>query len=98
MDFATRYMEAVPLQKVDAQTTCNALMEVFPNFGLPREILSDNGGNFTAGVIELMQMLGVKHIKCSPFHPESNGMLERSHQVLKKTLGATGTSVSYRHY
>ena len=95
MDFATRYMEAVPLRKVDAQTTCNALMEVFARFGLPREILSDNGGNFTAGVTEkLMQMLGVKHIKCSPFHPESNGMLERSHQVLKKTLDKLGASQS----
>lgn len=68
-------------------------MEVFAHFGLPREILSDNGSNFVAGVTEkLMKMLGVKHIKCSPFHPESNGMLERSHQVLKKTLDKLGAS------
>ena len=96
MDFATRYMEAVPLRRVDATTTCNALLEVFARFGLPSEILSDNGSNFVAGVTEkLLKMLNVKHIKCSPFHPESNGMLERSHQVLKKTLdklGATKTN------
>ncbi len=29
MDFATRYMEAIPLKRVDAHTTCSALMEVF---------------------------------------------------------------------
>ena len=93
MDFATRYMEAIPLRRVDAVTTCNALMEVFAHFGLPREILSDNGSNFVAEVTEkLIKLLGVKHIKCSPYHPESNGMLERSHQVLKKTLDKLGAS------
>ena len=30
MDFATRYMEAVPLRRVDAGTTCNALLEGLP--------------------------------------------------------------------
>ena len=95
MDFATRYMEAVPLRRVDAGTTCNALLEVFARFGLPSEILSDNGSNFVAGVTEkLLKMLNVKHIKCSPFHPESNGMLERSHQVLKKTLDKLGATKS----
>ena len=50
MDCATRYMEAVPLRRVDAATTCDALLEVFARFGVPREILSDNGSNFIAGV------------------------------------------------
>ena len=29
MDFATRYMEAIPLPRIDAATTCDALLEVF---------------------------------------------------------------------
>ena len=96
MDFATRYMEAIPLKRVDAHTTCSALMEVFARYGIPEELLSDNGSNFIANVTEtLMKMLKIYHIKSSPFHPETNGMLERSHQVLKKTLdklGATKTN------
>ena len=94
MDFATRYMEAVPLRRVDARTTCQALLEIFARYGIPKEILSDNGRNFVAGITEqLMKMLGVYHIKSSPFHPESNGMLKRSHQVLKKTLDKLGATV-----
>ena len=93
MDFATRYMEAIPLKRVDAPTTCSALLEVFARYGVPKKILSDNGSNFIASVTEkLFQMLGVYHIKSSPFHPETNGILERSHQVLKKTLDKLGTS------
>ena len=94
MDFATRYMEAIPLRRVDAKTTCNALLEVFARYGVPKELLSDNGSNFIAGITEsLMKMLGVYHIKSSPFHPATNGMLERSHQVLKKTVDKLGATV-----
>ena len=93
MDFATRYMEAIPLKRVDADTTCSALMEVFARYGIPEEVLSDNGCNFIANVTEtLMKMLKIYHIKASPYHPETNGMLERSHQVLKKTLDKLGAT------
>ena len=91
MDFGTRYMEAIPLKRVDAHTTCEALLEVFARFGVPKEVLSDNGSNFIATVTEtLMKKLKCYHIKASPFHPQTNGMLERSHQVLKKTLDKLG--------
>ena len=92
-------MEAIPLRRVDAKTTCQALLELFARYGIPKEILSDNGGNFIAGLTEsLMKLLGTYHIKSSPFHPATNGMLEHSHQVLKKTLdklGATNKAFSF---
>ena len=93
MDFATRYMEAIPLPRVDAATTCNALLEVFARFGIPKEVLSDNGSNFVAQLAEeFMKMFKVHHIRTSPFHPQTNGMLERSHQTMKKTLDKLGSS------
>lgn len=93
MDFVTRCMEAVPLWKVDARTTCNALLEIFARYGILKEILSDNGSNFTASVTEaLLKILKVYHIKSGPFHPATNGMLKRSHQVLQKTLDELGAT------
>ena len=35
---------------------------------------------------KLCSMLGIDHIKSSPYHPESNGCLERWHATLKGTL------------
>ena len=48
IDFGTRFVEAVPLKKVDAESTCQALMGVFACFGVPQEIVSGNGTNFVA--------------------------------------------------
>lgn len=43
MDFASRYPEAVPLRRVDTRTVADALIEVFSRYGVPDELLSDNG-------------------------------------------------------
>ena len=87
MDFATRYPEAVPLRKIDADTVADALCQTFSRFGLPDELLSDRGSNFLSKVLTaLLNMLKIAHLKTSPYHPQSNGMLERFHGTLKAML------------
>ena len=72
MDFATRYMEAISLPRIDAATTCDALLEVFARFGIPDEVLSDNGTNFVAQLSEeFLKLFKIHHIKTSPFHPQT---------------------------
>jgi len=91
MDFASRYPEAIPLKRVDADTVCEALITVFSQFGIPEEILTDNGSNFVSKLTEtLLQALGIRHLKTSPYHPQTNGMIERWHRVLKTTLKKAG--------
>ena len=88
MDFATRFPEAVPVKKIDAPTVCEQLLTVFSRYGLPDELLSVRGANFLAKVTEeLLKKLGIKHLKTSPYHPQSNGMLERFHSTLKSMIG-----------
>ena len=87
MDFGTWFPEAIPLRNTVAKSTCSALMEAFSNFGVPKEILSDNGTNFVAAVTQhLLKELHCVQLKISPYHPQSNGMLERANGVLKQTL------------
>ena len=87
LDFATRYPEAISLRKVDAPTVATALMEAFTRFGLPAEILSDNGSVFVGKLMEeLFRQLGVHHIHTTPYRPQTNGMIERWHGVLKAQL------------
>ena len=75
MDFSSRYPEAGPLSR----------------FGLLRKLLSDRGTNFTAMLIkEVIKCLGIDHIQASPYHPETNGMLERWHGTLKAMLRKSG--------
>ena len=75
MDFTTRYPEAFPLRRIDTESVLEALMHFFSHFGLPKEILSDRGTNFTATLMkEVAKRLGISHIKASPYHPQTNGM------------------------
>jgi putative transposase len=49
--------------------------------------LSDRGPGFLARALEdYLRMLEIRHIYCSPYHPQTNGKLERFHETLKARL------------
>lgn len=77
MDFASRYPEATSLKRIDAVTVAEAMVATYTRFGIPAEILTDNGSCFVNALqSELCRMLGITSIKISPHNPCSNGMLE----------------------
>ena len=95
IDLATRYPVAVPMRRVDVQTTCTELVDIFASYGVPEEIVHDNGGNFTAQLMEeVLGTMGIQQIKTSPYHPEANGVIERMHGTLKKALKKAGSTDS----
>uniref|UniRef100_A0AAR2L1R3 Integrase catalytic domain-containing protein n=1 Tax=Pygocentrus nattereri TaxID=42514 RepID=A0AAR2L1R3_PYGNA len=84
---ATRFPEALPLRKITSQTIVKALLKFFTTFGLPKVVQTDQGSNFTSKLFnQVSKMLGIKHEMSSPYHPESQGALERFHQSLKKLV------------
>ena len=49
-------------------------MQFFSRVGIPREILTDCGTNFTSRLMkELYSLLQVKSIRISPYHPQTDG-------------------------
>ena len=50
MCVSTRFPEAVPLRKITAPVIVNALTKFFTVFGMPKEIQTDLGSNFTSGI------------------------------------------------
>lgn len=57
---------------------------LFGKYGKPRRVITDNGSQFTAKAFrELMKKEGVRHIRTSVRHPQSNGKIERFFQSLK---------------
>ena len=86
VDFAGPFLNKMPLIVVDAhckwpeiiQMTSTSTEQIVIRFVLPLPLISDNGPQFTA--IKFQQFLKgneVKHIRCSPYHPSSNGLAER---------------------
>ena len=83
----TRYPIAVPLRNISAKNITNVLMKVFTNFGIPKEIQSDRGSNFTSDFLaKILKVLGIKQTLAAAYHPESQGALERWHQTFKAML------------
>ena len=92
-DYATRYPAAYPLRTVTAPKVAEKLMDFFSLHGIPKEILTDQGTNFTSALLgELYESLGVKGITTSPYHPQTDGMVERFNQTLKLMLRKTTES------
>ena len=82
----TRYPYAIPL-RVDAVTVAEALVEVIAHTGIPKEILSDQGSVFVGRLNQQMsKLLGFDRLKTSPYHPQTNGAIERWHSCLKGML------------
>ena len=75
------------MKSTTASRTVEELRKLFAQHGLPEERVSDNGPQFAASEFEeFMRSNGVKHTKCAPCHPASNGQVERVVQILKTLL------------
>ena len=46
VDYATRYPEAVPLKRIDAETVTEALVDTYRRLGIPEEVLTDQEAQF----------------------------------------------------
>ena len=80
----TKYPEAIPLKRVDNVSVLEAMMEIFSRHGFPTEILTDQGSVFMSRMTAHMcKTFEVHKIKTSPYHPQTDGALERWHACLK---------------
>ena len=60
-------------------------------FGALARLLSDRGTSFTSSIIqELCEILGVQRLWTMPYHPQANGLVERSHQTIMHMIGKLG--------
>ena len=88
--YASKYPEAIPLKRVDAQSVAEGMVEVYSRTGLSTEILTDQGTVFMSALHkQLCDVLEIKRIRTSPYQPESDGMLERWHASMKSMIKKT---------
>lgn len=77
-DYATRYPEAIPLRLIDAEHIAEELVQIFTRVGIPEEILTDQGTNFMSTLLgEVYKLMKVKPMRTSPYHPQTDGLVER---------------------
>jgi transposase InsO family protein len=87
-DYFTRWTEAYPMPNQEAVTVARLFMREFIcRFGVPRQVHSDQGRQFEAGLFqELCRLLGIDKTRTTPYHPQSDGLVERFNKTVEDML------------
>ena len=97
IDSHSKWIEAVPLRSATSSTTIDALRVFFASFGVPEEIVSDNGPQFTSQEFNHFCVNnGIKHTLIPPYHPATNGAAERAVQVIKQAVKKMDSELSLK--
>ena len=85
IDSKSKFLDAHVSKQLTSARTVELLRKTFCNFGLPDEIVSDNGPCFISKDFKsFVDSNRIKHNLIAPYHPQSNGLAERAIQVFKK--------------
>ncbi|CAF1077212.1 unnamed protein product [Rotaria sp. Silwood1] len=78
-DYYTKFVTAVALPTCSASVTANAIFKEFIcHYGVPKAIITDQGTSFKNQLMQsISKLIGYHHIFCTPYHPQSNGQVER---------------------
>ena len=87
-DFLTKWPLVLPAPDQKAIRIARLVAEeVLPMFGVPECLLSDRGTNLLANVMkDVCDLLGIKKLNTTAYHPQCNGMVERLNRTLKAML------------
>ena len=78
VDAHSKWPEIVEMSSTTTEKTITVLRCMFAQFGLPHQVVSDNGPRFTSEEFKrFMRSNGIKHIPSTPYHPATNGAVER---------------------
>ncbi len=90
-DYFTQWVEAYAILNQEATTVATKLLDdMFCRFGIPDQLHSDQGSQFESEVIqEVSHVLQIQKIRTTPYHPQSDGLLEQFTNTLLSMKTAT---------
>ena len=87
IDYCTRYPEAIAIKDITAEAVAEGLWEFWTRLGIPDEVLTDQGSQFTSNLMkEVNEFLLIKHKMTCPFSPQTNGLVEKFNDTLKQMI------------
>jgi len=88
-EYLSKYATAYAIKTKTAVEVSSCLLDYVFTFGAPREILSDQGSEFVNSVVASMcERLKILRRTSSPYHPSTNGLVERANRDLVGALEA----------
>lgn len=87
IDSSTKWIEVFEMDKTNATAVVKVMRSLFARFGLPLEIVSDQGPPFTSAELgEFLRLNGIKQSFSPVYHPASNGAAENAVKLCKRTI------------
>ncbi len=90
-DYSRYCLRCQVVPDMTAETAIQVVQAAWQEFGLPAEIVSDNGRAFTTGYEdsltvfgETLQHKGIQHRLITPYYPEDNGKAEAFVKIVKR--------------
>uniref|UniRef100_A0A158P5A6 Integrase catalytic domain-containing protein n=1 Tax=Tetranychus urticae TaxID=32264 RepID=A0A158P5A6_TETUR len=87
-DYFTRWAETRSTKNQKATTIARFIIEqIMSRHGSPKIIISDQGRYFISKIIkEINYFLKTDHYLSSPYHPQTNGLVEKTNQTLTRMI------------
>ncbi|XP_057744562.1 uncharacterized protein LOC130962356 [Arachis stenosperma] len=88
IDYFSKWIEAQPLAKITAEKVRSFIWKnIICRFGIPKEIISDNGRQFTDNKLgSFLKNFNIQHRFSSVEHPQSNGQAEAANRVVLQAI------------
>ena len=88
--YFSKWLECFPIPDQKATTVARKLVyEIVARFGAFQELHSNQGTNFGSKVVlEVCRLFGIHNTRTTPYHPRSDGFIERSFRTLGQCLKA----------
>ena len=88
--YFSKWLECFPIPSQKATTVARKLVyEIVVRYGAFRELHSDQGMNFGLKVVlKVCRLFGIHKTCTTPYHPRSDGFIERSFRMLGRCLKA----------
>ena len=91
VDAHSKWPKVIEMKSITAHKTIQVLRNIFARYGLPKQLVTDNGSQFTAVEFSLfMERNGICHIRTAVAKPSTNGLVERFNGTFKSTMRAMG--------
>jgi transposase InsO family protein len=83
VDKFTKWVEVAPVTTQDSTATINFIKSIVFHFGVPHNIITDNGTNFTSKEFKsYCESMGIKLKFASVAHPKTNGQVKKANGLI----------------
>lgn len=88
VDRFSKLSRAVPMRVITAVEVASAFVDVWiASYGIPDSVMADNGPQFGSVLFQgVLGLLGIVSKYTTPYHPQTNGLVERYNRTLVRQL------------